>query len=89
MLGVTSWQWWLAVSPYNYSDALVYINDPAGQMNVSNCKTDGIVLDSKQLWAFGQFARFVRPGMRRVETAVAGNNDPLVTASTLMISAYT
>lgn len=89
VLGVTSWHWWLAVSPYNYSDALVYINDVAGQMNVSNCKTDGIVLDSKQLWAFGQYARFVRPGMRRVETAVEGNNDPRVAASTLMISAYT
>src|SRR5690606_11732333 len=24
---VSSWQWWLAMSPYNYSDALVYIND--------------------------------------------------------------
>lgn len=86
--GVSSWQWWLAVSPYNYSDALVYINDPAGQMNVANCKTDGIVLDSKQLWCFGNFARFVRPGMKRVETSVEGNNDPAIAAGTLMISAY-
>lgn len=86
--GVTSWQWWLAVSPYNYSDALVYINDPSGQMNVGNCKTDGIVLDSKQLWCFGNFARFIRPGMQRVETSVEGNNDPAIAAATLMISAY-
>lgn len=88
VLGVTSWQWWLAVSPYNYSDALVYINDINGQMNVGNCKTDGIVLDSKQLWAFGQYARFVRPGMRRVETSVAGIGSPLEAASQLMISTY-
>ncbi len=85
---VSSWQWWLAVSPYNYSDALVYINDPSGQMNVGNCKTDGIVLDSKQLWAFGSYSRFIRPGMKRVETQVEGNNDPAIAAATLMISAY-
>ena len=85
---MNSWQWWLAVSPYNYSDALVYINDPAGQMNVANCKTDGIVLDSKQLWAFGNYARFIRPGMKRVETSIPGNNDPAIAAGTLMISAW-
>ena len=85
---ITSWQWWLAVSPYNYSDALVYINDPSGQINVANCKTDGIVLDSKQLWAFGNYARFIRPGMKRVGTTVPANNDPIVAAGTLMVSAY-
>lgn len=88
LMNVTSWQWWLAVSPYNYSDALVYINDASGQMNPANCKTDGTVLESKQLWAFGNYARFVRPGMQRVETTLAGNNDPVVAAATLMASAY-
>src|SRR5690606_30740516 len=85
---MTSWQWWLSVSPYNYSDALVYINDPSGAINVAGTKTDGVVIESKQLWAFGNFARFIRPGMKRVETTVQGNNDPAVAAATLMISAY-
>lgn len=85
---MTSWQWWLAVSPYNYSDALVYINDPSGAINVPNTRTDGVVVESKQLWAFGNFARFIRPGMKRVETSVQGNNDPAIAAATLMISAY-
>ncbi|MGX5819353.1 glycoside hydrolase [Chitinophaga lutea] len=75
---VTSWQWWLAVSPYNYSDALVYINDPSGNINVPNSRTDGIVLDSRQLWSFGNFARFVRPGMQRVS---ASNDGGLLTSA--------
>jgi len=85
---VSSWQWWLAVSPYNYSDALVYINDPSGQINVSNSKQDGVVLDSKQLWALGNYSRFIRPGMKRVEAGVQGVTDPVVAAGSLMVSAY-
>lgn len=85
---VTSWQWWLAVSPYNYSDALVYINAPSGAINVDETKNDGIVLDSKQLWAFGSFARFVRPGMKRVTVNVQGIGDALTAANNLMVSAY-
>ena len=85
---VTSWQWWLAISPYNYSDALVYINDPSGNINLDNCKNDGIVLDSKQLWAFGNYSRFIRPGMKRVLASVKGNDDLIAAANSLMVSAY-
>jgi hypothetical protein len=85
---VTSWQWWLAVSPYNYSDALVYINDPSGNINVNNCKNDGIVLDSKQLWAFGNYSRFIRPGMQRITASLEGINDPVMAAGSSMISAF-
>jgi hypothetical protein len=85
---VTSWQWWLAVSPYNYSDALVYINAPSGQINVDQTKNDGIVQDSKQLWAVGSYARFIRPGMKRVAVNVQGINDALTAANNLMVSAY-
>jgi hypothetical protein len=85
---VTSWQWWLAISPYNYSDALVYINDPSGKINVPGCKTDGQVIESKQLWAMGNYSRFVRPGMKRVAVAADGFSDPLTAASRLLVSAY-
>lgn len=84
----TSWQWWLAMSPYNYSDALVYINDPSGNINVDNCKADGIVLDSKQLWVYGNYARFIRPGMKRVAASIAGYEDAVTSANTMMVSAY-
>jgi hypothetical protein len=85
---ISSWSWWLSVSPYDYSDALVYINDPSGSININNCKQDGIVLDSKQLWAFGNYARFVRPGMKRVDLTVQGISDPVTAANALMVSAY-
>lgn len=88
IMNVSSWQWWLAVSPYNYSDALVYINAPSGGINVDACKQDGIVLDSKQLWCFGNFARFVRPGMKRIAASVEGISDPATAAASLMVSAY-
>ena len=84
---VSSWQWWLAVSPYNYSDALVYINDPSGSINENNCKQDGIVLESKQLWSLGNYSRFIRPGMKRIAAGIQGVTD-LVAAGSLMVSAY-
>ncbi|MEE6186493.1 glycoside hydrolase [Niabella digestorum] len=68
---VNSWQWWLAMSPYDYSDALVYINAPSGNINIADCKNDGKVSTSKQLWAFGNFSRFIRPGMKRIHLDVA------------------
>jgi hypothetical protein len=65
-----AWQWWLAVSPYDYKDGLVYIDQN---------KTDGAVYDSKMLWAMGNYSRFIRPGMVRVEASVA-DNDLLVSS---------
>lgn len=53
-----AWQWWLAISPYNYKDGLIYIDKN---------KEDGNFYDSKMLWALGNYSRFVRPGMKRVE----------------------
>ena len=86
---VTSWQWWLAISPYDYSDALVYINGPDGQYsNHNNSKESGLVLDSKQLWAFGNYARFIRPGMKRVGIEIENHTDPVTQAGTYMLSAY-
>ena len=79
--------WWLAVSPYDYSDALVYINDPTGNINVNNCKTDGTVSDSKQLWCMGNFSRFIRPGMKRVAANINGIDDATA-AGSFMVSSY-
>lgn len=85
---VTSWAWWLAVSTYNYSDGLVYINDPAGGYDANAMKTDGMVSDSKQLWCFGNFSRFVRPGMVRVSATLTDAPSPALAAGTQMVSAY-
>lgn len=63
LANASSWQWWLAVSPYNYKDGLVYID---------HNKFDGQIYDSKLLWSLGNFSRFIKPGMKRV--AISRNN---------------
>jgi len=84
----SSWQWWLAINPYNYSDGLVYINAPSGAADPQLSKTDGLVSDSKQLWALGNYSRFVRPGMIRVDAVLNNQTDPVYAASNIMVSAY-
>jgi O-Glycosyl hydrolase family 30 len=56
----SAWQWWLALSRYDYKDGLIY----------TNWRQDGdeeSIIESKTLWALGNFSRYVRPGMLRVE----------------------
>jgi O-glycosyl hydrolase len=58
--GASAWQWWLAVSNGDYKDGLIYTDwrkpgDP-----------ESIIL-SKTFWAMGNFSRFIRPGMQRIE----------------------
>ncbi len=84
-----SWQWWVAINPYNYSDGLVYINGPDGTYkNHDNARLDGQVVESKQLWAFGNYARFVRPGMQRIKVELEGHTDPVAQAGSYMVSGY-
>lgn len=73
----SAWHWWLAVSPYNYKDGLVYIDKN---------KTNGNFYESKMLWALGNYSRFIRPGAIRigVESAALDENKP-----SLLVSAYT
>ncbi|QHS58448.1 glycoside hydrolase [Chitinophaga agri] len=67
-----AWQYWLAISPYDYKDGLIYIDKN---------KTDGEYRDSKMLWAMGNYSRFIRPGAQRIRTGIQGD-------STLLVSAY-
>jgi len=73
----SGWQWWLAVSAYDYKDGLIYVD---------KSKTDGKVEDSKLLWALGNFSRFIRPGFVRVE--VTGENMNVNNPIGLMVSSY-
>jgi O-glycosyl hydrolase len=56
-----AWQYWLAISPYDYKDGLIYIDKQ---------RKDGQLYDSKMLWAMGNYSRFVRPGAQRIRAAV-------------------
>lgn len=85
----SSWQWWLGISPSDYKDGLVYVADVNGNMGeLPATKTDGQIYKSKMLWALGNYSRFVRPGMVRVEASIDGMTDPKTAATKLMISAY-
>ena len=61
-----SWQWWTAISAYDYKDGLIYIDKN---------KSDGNYYDSKMLWALGNYSRFVRPGMKRIAADFAPVKD--------------
>jgi O-glycosyl hydrolase len=71
----TAWHWWLAISPYNYKDGLIYIDKTA---------TGGTFYYSKILWALGNYSRFIRPGMQRVDVVTKTTG-----TDSLLISAYT
>jgi len=75
----SSWQWWLAVSPYDYKDGLIYVDRETD---------DGEYRESKLLWALGNYSRFVRPGMVRVvvdRSDAAAHSD---TVEELMVSSF-
>jgi O-glycosyl hydrolase len=74
----SAWHWWLAVTPYDYKDGLLYMDRDS---------LAGTVRDSKMLWALGHWSRFVRPGMRRIDAEVAGEGADDVDAE-LLASAY-
>jgi len=65
----SAWQWWTAISAYNYKDGLIYIDKN---------KSDGNFSDSKMLWAMGNYSRFIRPGMKKIEVNVAPVQDVYV-----------
>jgi O-glycosyl hydrolase len=70
----SAWQWWTAISAYDYKDGLIYIDKN---------KTDGNFYTSKMLWAMGNYSRFIRPGAVRVDAV----SSPIQNQS-LLVSAY-
>ena len=67
----SAWQWWLAVSPYDFKDGLVYID---------KSETGGKIYESKLLWTVGNFSRYVRPGAKRVDLQTDENNGLKISA---------
>jgi O-glycosyl hydrolase len=60
----SAWHWWLALSPADYRDGLLYTDYRAtGEQNV---------LTSKTFWTLGNYSRFLRPGARRLTTEMPG-----------------
>ena len=66
LANVTSWQYWIAVSRYDYRDGLLYTDYVLPGDEESFAQT-------KKLWALGNFSRFIRPGAVRI--GVSGAED--------------
>jgi O-glycosyl hydrolase len=50
--------------------------------------TDGEYFQTKGLWAFGNFSRFIRPGMQRLNISRSDKINDLQAAQDIMLSAY-
>src|SRR5699024_1696168 len=54
-----AWQYWIAVSRYDYRDGLLY-TDYVGPGDEESLH------ETQRLWARGNYSRFLRPGARRI-----------------------
>ncbi|WP_299012072.1 glycoside hydrolase [uncultured Polaribacter sp.] len=86
----SSWQWWTALTNADYKDGLIYLDtgDSRDLFNLNKMKFDGEFHDSKLLWAFGNFSRFVRPKMKRIKIELDDYKTLGEQYKDLMISAY-
>ncbi|MEQ9202957.1 MAG: glycoside hydrolase [Cyclobacteriaceae bacterium] len=73
------WHWWLAVSPYDYKDGLIYIDKN---------KNDGQYYTSKLLWGLGNYSHFIRPGSKRIAIKRNDEVSEVDNLNGLMQSAY-
>ncbi len=70
----TAWNWWLAVSPHDYKDGLIYTDFARS----GDAET---IWSSKMLWTLGHFSRFVRPGAVRVALTGVDNKEGLMASA--------
>ncbi|WP_194530062.1 glycoside hydrolase family 30 protein [Zobellia roscoffensis] len=73
------WHWWLAMSPYDFKDGLIYHDKHM---------EDGVIYDSKLLWAFGNYSRFIRPGALRISAIYKNDTSTETLQNGVLISAY-
>ena len=86
-----SWQWWTAITQVDYKDGLVYLDDgskgESGRMggSVESLQYNGEVRESKLLWVLGNYSRFIRPGMVRIDCRLSEKQSP---ENGVLVSAY-
>ncbi len=56
ILDCVSWQYWIAVSCYDYRDGLIYTDADGNNVQVP-----------KRLWSFGNYSRFIDRGYTRID----------------------
>ncbi|TRX71167.1 glycoside hydrolase [Carboxylicivirga sp. M1479] len=90
-----SWEWWTALSQFDFKDGLIHLDDGIGngvksdtsQLN-HDLMYDGQIQETKLLWALGNFSRFVRPGMVRIDAQIESDLSLEQQATDMQVSAY-
>jgi O-glycosyl hydrolase len=62
-MNASAWHWWTAISSVEYDDGLLFTSVDFTRSDTS----DETLYETKQLWALGNFSRFIRPGFKRVK----------------------
>ena len=79
-----SWSWWRAAGG-DYKDGLIRIYaDDHNQKGENIGNKSGYAVDSRLMWALGNYSRFIRPGAVRYEVSSSEEFDPYG----VMCSAY-
>lgn len=90
-----SWQWWTAITESDYKDGLVYLDGGTettpGVMGdrIESLQHDGTARDSKLMWALGNYSRFVKPGMIRIDAGRDDQQSLVEQSKSIQVSAYT
>ncbi len=80
-----AWHLWNSYEPGNPSFDTRYF---LIALRPNSTHTDGDFYQTKGLWAMGNFSRFIRPGMQRVQTNRNDGKDEFAAAQQVMSSAY-
>lgn len=84
----TGWSFWTALNQSTYGDHPFRFNLILYEPGTNNpSHTDGTFYDVKNLWALGNFSRFVRPDMVRFEVSDPDYSD-VTAVENFMISGY-
>jgi len=74
LANASAWQWWLAVANEDFKSGLIYTD-------YRNPGDSEDILESKTLWVLGNFSKFIRPGMVRVQLSGRQNATKLVASA--------
>ena len=86
--GVSSWNYWTAFAQEQWGQKnrfyllRVNANGDTGTESYGDLHNGGTIVDNRNLWVLGNYARFIRPGYKRVGVTGADN------INSLMASAY-
>ena len=81
----TGWHWWTTFAPANhYGESRFALIEAQTTKDL----TDGFFSDTKLLYTLGQYSRFVRPGMKRVEAKRSDNLSVVDALKNDMYSSY-